>query len=141
MPASLMDPQLGSITIYRARSPIFLCALCAVLQLCWACSSGSSRERVYEADPRAVFQASLAVVGELSWQVSVANDEAGFIQAKTLLTFRTFGDLITIEVRSLGRPRETSVKFSSTSAQLLDQTAHNSKALFDLLDARLGVRR
>jgi hypothetical protein len=117
-------------------------ASCVVLPIYWGCSSGSTAEVTYNVDQKAAFRSSLSVVGDLSWEVRVARNEEGLIQAKTPISLRTFGDLVTIEVRGLG-PAATQVRVSSTSRQLLDwgQSTRNAKAFFDRLDARIGAHR
>jgi hypothetical protein len=77
----------------------------------------------------------------LSWTVQATNQESGFIQAKVPVNPRTFGSLVTIEVRSVS-PNTTQVDVASSSSQALDwgKNAANIKDFLDVLDKLVGPR-
>ncbi len=124
----------------KSQHLILLTLLISVLSS-QACSSSSTGTATYSQSYDTVFQSSLSAAGALSWEVKVVDKESGFIQAKVPLNWRTFSNLVTIEIAR----RETSittVRVSSTAPHVFDwgKNSSNVKLFLDKLDALAGPR-
>jgi hypothetical protein len=127
--------------IDRSTPRIGLIVWCAVF-LCVACSSRIEESAVYERDYETMFRSGLSTTAALSWEVTIANRESGFIQAKVPMNPRTFGSLVTIEIRRIS-PTATRLQVSSTSPQLLDwgKNSANTREFLEKLDSQAGPRK
>ena len=93
----------------------------------------------------AVFGAAVDAVSMLSWEVTVAQKDAGIISAKTPMSLATYGDKVTIRVF---RPDTTSgdtlvhVGFTSGTDQKFDwgKNGRNQKAFYEKLNGILASR-
>lgn len=102
-------------------------ALWCVVFIGAACSSRFEQSALYDQDYDALFNSSLSAAAALSWEITLANRESGFIQAKVPMNLRTFGNLVTIEIVRIS-PNNTRLKVSSTSSQILDWGKNSSNA-------------
>lgn len=122
-------------------SRLYMTAMLLVLTVSTGCRSSAQDSAAYGRDRALVFQASLSAAAALSWEVSVANEQAGFIQAKVPFNLRTSGDLVAIQVEPVDRSRCV-VHVRSTSGQPIDwgKNSSNLEAFFSELDVRVGPR-
>jgi len=86
-----------------------------------------------------VFGAALDVVSMMSWEVTVAQKDAGLISAKTPMSLWTYGDKITIRIWRPDSVRADSlvrIGFTSGTDQAVDygKNARNQTAFFERLN-------
>jgi hypothetical protein len=91
-----------------------------------------------------VFSAAVDAVTLLSWEVKVAQKDAGLISAETPRSFTTYGDKVTIRVfqpDTTQTDRLVHIGFTSGSDQAFDwgKNSNNQKRFFEKLNARLGL--
>ena len=87
-----------------------------------------------------VFSASVDAVSLLTWEITVAQKDAGLISAKTPLNISTAGDKITIRVFRDTGDSLTHVGFSSGTNQAFDwgRNSRNQTKFYERLTAALG---
>lgn len=94
-----------------------------------------------------VFGAAVDAVSLLSWEITVAQKDAGIISAKTPMSLWTYGDKVTIRVfraDSLRQDTLVRVGFTSGTDQAFDwgKNSRNQTAFYEKLNAALaGVHR
>lgn len=90
-----------------------------------------------------VFSAAIDAVAALSWELTVAQKDAGIISAKTPMSLATYGDKITIRVFPPDSSRSDTmvrVGFTSGTNQAIDwgKNNRNRERFFARLNATLG---
>jgi hypothetical protein len=112
-----------------------------------ACSTTTSNLRTgmspaelpgFPQDYDRVFSAALDAAATLSWEVTVAERDAGIIAAKTPMSLATYGDKVTIRVFRPDSTRGdslTRVGFTSATDQAVDwgQNSRNQKNFYKRL--------
>jgi hypothetical protein len=93
-----------------------------------------------------VFSAALDAVSVLSWEVTVAQKDAGIISAKAPMSLWTYGDKISIRIfrpDSLRRDSLVRVGFTSGTDQAYDwgKNSRNKTAFYKRLDLLLKPTR
>lgn len=134
------------------RSSVPLLFGCAVVILASACTTATSNmDKVvspaqlpgYALPYDKVFSAAVDAVTLLSWEVKVAQKDAGIISAETPMSLTTYGDKVTIRVfqaDTTQTDRLVHVGFTSGTDQAYDwgKNAKNQKKFFEKLNARIG---
>lgn len=90
-----------------------------------------------------VFSAAVDAVTLLSWDITVAQKDAGVITAKTPLSLTTWGDKVTVRIfppDSLRADSLTRVGFTSGTDQAIDwgKNSRNQRKFFEKLNGILG---
>ena len=90
-----------------------------------------------------VFSASVDAATMLSWEITVAQKDAGIISAKTPMSLATWGDKVTIRVFAPDSARAdslTRIGFTSGTDQAIDwgKNAGNQRKFFAKLNLILG---
>jgi hypothetical protein len=93
-----------------------------------------------------VFTASVDAIAMLSWEITVAEMDAGVIVAKTPRNLLTWGDKVTVKVfrpDSLRADTLTRVGFTSGTDQAIDwgKNSANQKKFFQKLDLILNAKQ